>query len=812
MTDIVRFKAGQTVSARTIDDTFGKVQVNFVNAVYQVSTKKKDPSRIDAKTRKQMSRQLREELEAEDRKRAKKGDSKTVAVLFQKLTDSLSGGQKTFAQDGVDIQVSYTSVADDVKLAGRHDAAADMIFHAEEPSALFKMRETKRKHSVLAWVDTNKGQKSMGNASVIRSKARSMLVLGKASRFGFMVHAFDNGNIRVSLGIPEELYVMQISSLKTEVGKALNAVVAWMLGKKSEEVAPKVKVVAVSTLGQLQHPYSLGDVGSRQDEDAWKRRSLLEGQLTQKLQYTKFGMARVGSLKTTPTPHAQGQGELERIRAKLLKSTRYDDPVLPYDIDRLALNAINKPTVPRPMVAEFDRRQKRHAKLMQMISEADAYKGLLERKQESKSNITYKHLAKTQDKLEPIESTLLRSMDRWKIDLALYRLPVQFFDIASYEFIAEGGVRMKGVSFRPDAPKDLVREVEMTVFAETSVPEERPPANNMNALFAMANRARQQIAPKPRLVFDEVVATVNHRNKSLTLVFKKDERSYSQSFSGNDDISLKKLLDMEISVPFWWTTGKMMVTAGGKDPWGDVSKTWEVLALIFTRTGPNNAKPLIDLSKRAQWEKPKPEKMRAGRKEGTTCKPPHRVPEPESGSCSKDPETGEERYAKPNKQGDLCCFVKPKKLNKEAIIRAYQEHGATMPPSVLLLLDLNRQPVMTRSVRKAESKIDIDDTGRTSIDGRLAIRTPVDKLVGVAAAAGVPTTLQDARRTPLSRQQIATLMARKIVAEQGIPENRPATFYQGLHQQLFGTEGPKNFNRQAVRERARRLFSSTNEI
>lgn len=806
--DIVRFKPGQgVVPAKLIDDTFGDVKVNFVNAVYQVSPKKPARKVIGARMKKQLSASARKEIEATEE--GVKG-SEYVAALYQVLAESRSN---SFRQDGRDIVVTYASVADNVKLAGRHDSAPDTtVFRAEEPASIFKMKLTKRQHGLLAWIDPETGQSFMSDHNTLRKKARSMLVLGKTGDMSFMMHAFDNGNVRASVGFQNGNYlpVRAIAGLRQRVEETIYALIAWLTKNNSKAVAPKTRTVAVSTVGQLKHPYFFGQVGGRDDANAWKKRSDLELSLRQKLRHTKFGMAVVGRLKTVPVAHLENQQKLNRIREKLRESSLYNDPDVPYNTDRLDLEEEDRPTK-RALVAEFNRRMRRKKSLMEGISTQDAYRYLQQRREESKKNVTFKHLERTQEKAEPLESKLLRGIDRWKIDLAMYRLPTQFFNIDSYEYMANGSVKFKGVSFKPTAPSEIVRDVELNIFGESSQQEQSGAQNDLNALFAYANLARKQDPSQAKkLMFDSVTMDINHDRRIIRTVFKGNGSTYEKSFGDGDAISLKALTEMKVSVPFWWTTGKFLVTTSGGDPWADCMNTWEVLTLLLTRKGPQSMPPIIRMNAQVDWTPVamKREKQRAGRKDGTTCKPVHRVPL-ESGECSVDPKSGKERFPKPNKQGDMCCFEKSAELSdkeKKEIIEAYSRNpSAIMPPSVLLMLDINKQPEPTNR-SESDGIITIDDTGRVSIDGRLLIRTPIDKVKRASIKFGVPTEQNDARKTPLSRQQIATLIAKKLVTEQGIPEGKPASYYSGLYRQLFEGESHNRANAGII---AKRLTSYT---
>jgi hypothetical protein len=790
------YKPGR-VPAATFEAAFGKVQVNFVNYVYKPGTARAQDADIDVRKRDiaLFSRKVKNAVLEDVRQRKATRDRGRVSAsvlpaAFAAVSEYIGRGTRDPAT------LTYVSVADEAKLAGRHDEKrARTVRRPEEAPASYKLKKSKRQHDgILAWIDPEAQQRFETDPDAVRTRARSMLVVGKAANgMPFMMHVFYNATIRVSLGAGTTASLADIAGpFRKKADETATRLVDWILtlaGKERDASVP-IRAVAVSTQGQLKSPYWFGAVSARSDPETWKKRFGLASALRKKLATTMYGAAAVGRIETLALPHMQSDAEKQKLRTRLMEDYEYDDKNLPYDVSKLRGVDAEKIS----MTAEFDRRERRRKELIKalMNAEKNAYQYLKQRAQESSRNITFDHLKTTSNAVETLESGLLRTIDRWRFDFRLLALPTRVFDFARYSFSKEGFLVLTDASFKPEAPDEFVKDVQMSVFAETDRTE--APATNLDAMFALAQRLRQ---PK-RLVFQKIEMAFNDQG-GVIMRFHGDDREHVERIdknAKNTGLSVQDLLDVEATVPFWWTTGTFLVTSGGKDPWRSVSICWEILSLLFTRSGPAPLGSILDLGKSAEWTQrnatdPGP-KRRAGRTGGTTCKPPHRVPASD-GACSSHPETGEERYAKPTAQGDLCCFVKPKKLSKEATVKAYQEQKLPIPKAVLELLGMNAQPVEEAGEAAGLPPLSFDEEGRVKVGKRLATRVPVGKLEAIARAYGVPTAYG---KTPLSRQQIATLMSRKMVAEAGgLPASKNAKFYAGLYEQLALPPGEQNFGK-----------------
>lgn len=810
MDSVQIYKPG-TVPANVTDSVFGSIRVNFVNFLYKPGQSRDELPSLDVTLRnirplpaKQRKTILASAKEQKTKRNQERVDGSFLPAVFEELRNKSSDG---------DIRVTYASVVDDAKLAGRHDAAkTKTIRTAEESSVFYKMKIEKRKHDgFLGWIDHEANKSFMTDADTIKRKARSMLVTGRVSQLPFMMHVWYNGTIRVSLGEGKDVTLAQLSgTFKEATERAAQKLVAWVVSMAARPLdgAVPIKTVAVSTQSQLRSPYWFGPVGTRGDADMWRKRLDLGKLLTRKLFHTRYGSGPVGSIETLTLPRTDSNVTMQKLRKKLRESYAYDDPNLPYDPSKLqGINEEKRATLPLSMAGEFDRREARMKELIKALSnsERDVYEYLRRRTKTSVQNAAYNHLKSTGNAVEPVESKLLREIDRWKFNIRLLALPKKVFDFARYEYSAEGNLVMHDVSFKPDADGRLVQEVHANIFGETEqvARTENPPTDptNFNAMMDYARSLRPNAAKK-RLAFNRVELSFKPDGYTVLSFTGPDQMKanepappYVTTISPKDaatGLSVTSLTDVEATIPFWWTTGTLVTTGGGKDPWKNVAVSWEVLAAVFARKGPRNYPPVLALGKPMPAPAPVAAKQRAGRKQGTTCKPQERVPGAD-GTCTGD------RFAMPNDHGDLCCFAKPKNMTSEKIrdvIAAYQKHALKIPPAVLTMLGLANQPApqnAPQGSQRSEAKLSFDDKGRVKIDKRLAIRTPVAEVESVAKAYGIPVSYGG---KPLSREDIASLMARKMLANsQALPESRSNAFLNGLYSHLRMNRGNLNFKK-----------------
>lgn len=186
----------------------------------------------------------------------------------------------------------------------------------------------------------------------------------------------------------------------------------------------------------------------------------------------------------------------------------------------------------------------------------------------------------------------------------------------------------------------------------------------------------------------------------------------------------------------------------------------------------------------------KSEKFRKGRKEGTTCKPANRIPQPQSEGFEGSCEDGFVVY--PNKYGDACCFKITDKIknNPAYLLELYKEHAIPVPAHILssfglssrnanarhqhknadnVAVPLNDHANRNANAARKEYIIKFDDAGNMIINKLKNFRVPF--LLKVADHFGISDKVvhyQEIR--PKTGKQLSQDIARHALMHNGIPK------------------------------------------
>lgn len=280
------------------------------------------------------------------------------------------------------------------------------------------------------------------------------------------------------------------------------------------------------------------------------------------------------------------------------------------------------------------------------------------------------------------------------------------------------------------------------------------------------------------------------------------------------------LFSKPILVNFWWNAKKLsLVTTDDGRPvpfarsaWDAMRFAWYALARLFQREGPAASQsPIVSMDDvyDAEFEaalddhlKPRKhghrryseKKTRPGKKQGTTCEPLSRVPNPQDpydweAVCGPNPETGEARVVLPDKFGNPCCFERPEPLTtawKSKILRQYNKFMQAMPKLVLALLGVNDQPDYEDASWRDAFKLSFGKDGRLLVNNKIATKLNIGTIERIAENYGIPTVENDKRSTPVDGPNLVRRMSWKLLLEGGGEQVKDKTvdFYVGLLNQL----------------------------
>ena len=192
-----------------------------------------------------------------------------------------------------------------------------------------------------------------------------------------------------------------------------------------------------------------------------------------------------------------------------------------------------------------------------------------------------------------------------------------------------------------------------------------------------------------------------------------------------------------------WNTGSIQIT--GSDDFNFGFKVYATLDAFFERDAatmfigtnapPKNRAPV---ERRGANRRPT-ERGRSGRREGTTCKPPDRIPIPGNfeGACPAG------MHVRPNAQGFPCCFKDAK--STAGIRKAYLQAKIPIPQRLIArypdLAGAGAGPAGPTANRNRNAPaVGVDAKGRLLLNRKICARQPVQIIEAAVAAMGVSTT------------------------------------------------------------------------
>jgi hypothetical protein len=407
----------------------------------------------------------------------------------------------------------------------------------------------------------------------------------------------------------------------------------------------------------------------------------------------------------------------------------------------------------------------------------------------------------------PVQSYLKTHMDRWRIEMNPYKNTLG--DVITAEqinYVSRTYARFIGAK----VVKDTENPFSVALYKEVInlTPETRIPLIIVN------------------LETQKFTVHTDIRDPRVQVNFRVIEQNV-----------WKRVFNKPVPVTYWWKSRKFSImtsdnTSERSDAKADMITVLKLMSHVIGRDGPGGLAPIVLVdqfvpdpdqsstasSRKRGHQRKSAVKERPGKKQGTTCKPKERVPNPADTMdfetpCAPDPDSGNPRVVMPTKEGYPCCFEKPTRLGdagwKKRILGSYVKYAQKIPEALLAFLGLTAQPKMNPGTQ--EYTFDFDKIGRIRINGKLAERLPVSTLVSAAKALKLPTVREGPRRDPIPSSELRVDISRAAFKEDYadiISSENDQEFFVGLARQLgMTTEVPEDVTlaKQTLLEAGERL-------